>query len=356
MSIQDPLVLRVTMLNRFPRKDCLTLLANVKPLYQKCNIKTYNVDAYAKELRGSDLRRILAMRNYLLSRSPELPFALENQLIQRLLSDRSLVDRAFQISKKMLTDGSYPSPNILKKLISVISDEGRLDWLRDIKDKLPLQLIQDPWFTNKVVFTYINADKADDLVRNVLPTMRPFPAKSLTTLLLKYPSHEKQIEQLALSMCKPPENMITPLNSLWLYYMMSRKFFEANNILLQSPKLREKLDFSTILEEVRSNCDVEMARQLTDLLIITDLSPRSVALGYSALIDVLIDQDKYDQAEQVVLSMEKETADRVHSQTGEKITPVTIAHINRVTAIRLMNKIVTVVKREARFDLPHREN
>ena len=296
------------------------------------------------------------MRNYLLSRSPNLPFALENQLIQKLLSDRSLVDKAFQISKKMLNDGSYPSPNILKKLISVISNEGRLEWLRDIKDKLPVQLIEDPWFSEKVVFTYINADKGDDLVRNVLPKMRPFPAKALTFVLLKSPDHEGQIQHLALSMCKPPENTIAPLNSLWLYYMMSRKFSAAKSILVKNSRLREKLDFSLLIDEVRSNCDAELARQLIDLLIMTDLSPRSVALGYSALIDVLIDQEKFDEAEQVILSMDKETADRVNSQTGEKIPPATIANVNRVTAIRLYNKIVTVVKREARFDLPHREN
>lgn len=323
--------------------------APTPPKKQVANYEGMSLESYTKNLHSlhSKLDEVLLMRKSLIARGIKPPISIESQLVQRLLQGNKF-DEAFDICEEYLNDKSYLLPNVLKRVISHISSAGKLDLLKRIEPKLPQQLKDDTWYKERLIETILNSNKIAELAK-VMPQIESIRPRALMKILDTRPNLSEEIFNFVKNI-----SSIEFHNALWLCYMLRGQWDKAQVLFDLNPPFARFIRFHELIIEVRTNHNLQLADRVIEMFYNTEKSPRSIALFYSAKIDVLIDQNRLAEAEELVLSLEK-LPPRMDS-VGKLFLPVTINHINRITLVRLYNKIFDVEGRNAKFQLPLKES
>lgn len=80
------------------------------------------------------------------------------------------------------------------------------------------------------------------------------------------------------------ENNITVANSLWIQYMLTKKFEDADEIWKTWVLNSTHISFRTLTNYVIQNSDVELGQKIVDSLESSKISAPALGIAYGALI------------------------------------------------------------------------
>lgn len=291
-------------------------------------------------IKRKDLDTALGISQSLESKGESVAMSQHCAVIDLLLNADRLKE-AFNLAQSLLQNGQYPSPRILRFLLTKLASKGDYELIKMIEPKLPGTIEQTTWYTSILANAYINAGKASEFLDNILPNLKPFPLGGLLALLNAKSDLEEKILKIVNDIAEQQDNHL-PQNMVWLYYMQNERYDDAKRLYDSNPKFKEFLLFTALLDKIRETKNVTMARKLIDTLSKSELTPKSIGIAYGAMIDILVDLKQIDECENMVL---KELA-------TDK--PINIEHVNRTSLFRLINAIRENKQREPRFSLPQK--
>jgi len=132
--------------------------------------------------------------------------------------------------------------------------------------------------------------------------------------------------------------------------MKKGRFDDAKRIYESCPKLKDFLLFSSLLDSIRENKNIVLAQNLIETVSKSNLTPKSIGITYSALIDAYIDTEQISTAEDVVVNqVVNNTTTRIDPKSETKVKLLDIEHLNRSTLSRLTKAIREKEKREPKF-------
>jgi leucine-rich PPR motif-containing protein len=305
---------------------------------------------FVKAIRAGDVTRALEIRKERLN-SGRLPtISQENMMIEKLV-DADRLNEACEIVHQLAKETKFPHPRVLRNLTYALGKKGQVAVIEQLKPILPPEFTNQTFFSNCVADAYIESGQIDDLLQK-LHTIAPFPLASMVALLSSKPEYEQKLSEIAKRLAESSQYYL-PQNMMWLHKMKRHQFEEADSILQSTPSLKNTLLFSSIMKAIREHNDVQLADKLVEVVKNkTNLSPRTLGVAYSNKVDVLVDLNKPEEAEKVVLDSISGKEARIHSETGEPIPPVQITDYHRMCLVRLYNKLSEMTGREPSFTVP----
>jgi hypothetical protein len=231
---------------------------------------------------------------------------------------------------------------------------GDIETLNGLRPKLPSDLVEQGWFSNQVTIGYIKANQVDTFTETILPHMKPFPMGGLLALLEARPDLERKLVDLT-NRISIESNNTMPQNMIWVHYMQNKRYDEAGQIFNANHQMKDNLQFSGLLKKVNQDMDTELGLRVLEVVKSTNLSPRSLAVVYSSNINALIDKNRSEEAEDLLLREVVSPMERSHSTTGARIEPVTISDINWTALNRLKQSIQQVYGRDVKFEVPQKQ-
>jgi hypothetical protein len=239
-------------------------------------------------------------------------------------------------------------------LLSKLGLEGKIAELERIAPHLPAELTNQNWYTNLLTEAYVKGNQVEKFLRDLLPGMKPFPLGGLLSILQHKPEMERTIHELANKLFAE-ENYHLPLNMYWMHLMREKRFKEAQQVFDSCPKFKNQVLFNGVTEAVRTNKDIELAKEWLKVMLTTNVMPRALGVGYSAYVDALVDLNKPEEAEKMIIDeIINNPVSRVNSSTGEAIPDILLTDLNRMALVRLQHKMSEAVGRELAFKIPEK--
>ena len=308
----------------------------------------------AEVVREENPMKAYQKRNQLLSEGKLLSLTQECILMDKLLAEGH-VDEAYHIADQLTKEGKYPNPRTFRNLFASLGKQGRVDLISQIQPRLPAEFVNQASYTNALADAYLQAGKEEILLRDILPSLKPIPLFAIRQIMKNKPSLEKEVMSMAKKFVDT-DNYCLPQNMVWIHFMTEKRYSEAAALLQSTARLRNQIMYTSILNEIKDNQDVEMADELLKQLNKTNLSPRSLGIVVSAKIDVLVDKDEPEEAERILIDLIENPSSRTNEATGERIPPVQLTDINRMALIRLYHKLSEKFGREPKFTIPDKES
>lgn len=297
-------------------------------------------------LKASDIDEALKIRNSLQSEGKSLLMSQNCSLIEALLnSDR--IDEAFAISQSLLSSKLFPSPRIIRYLCSKLSAAGDYQRLEELGSLLPEFLAQNNSFTNALSIAYINSGKTAELI-DKLTQLKPFPLGAFLRALDIRPELESRLIGIANDLVRETDYHL-PLNMVWINLMNKGRYEDADNIYKSCPKLKDFLLFTSLLDSIRENRNIELAKKLIQTVSQSNLTPKSIGVTYSALIDAYLESGDISSAESVVVNdIVNASITRTDPKTGQQVK-LGVEHLTRSTLRKLIKSIQQTEGREPKF-------
>ena len=305
-------------------------------------------------IREEDPIKAYKRRNQLLSEGKLLSLTQECILMDKLLTDGH-VEEAYNIADQLTKEGKYPNPRTFRSLFNSLGKEGRVDLIEKLQPRLPAEFVNQGSYTNALADAYLQAGQEETFLRNILPTLKPVPLFSIRAIMQKKPNLEGEVIAMAKKYAEE-ENYCLPQNMVWIHYMTEKRYDEASVLLQSTPRLRNQIMYTSVLNEIKDNQDIELADQLMSQLQKTNLSPRSLGIVVSAKIDALVDKGKPEEAENVLLDLINNPIERRNETTGESIPGVQLTDINRTALLRLYHTVTETCGREPKFTIPDKSS
>ena len=299
-------------------------------------------------LKNSDIDEALKIKNSLEAEGKSLLMTQNCSLIEALLnSDR--IDKAFDISKSLLSSKLFPSPRIIRYLYSKLSSSGDYQRLEELRPFLPEFLVQNSSFTNALSFAYINSGKTEEII-DKMPEFKPFPLGAFLRALEVRPDLEQRLLDVANQLvCESDYHL--PLNMVWINFMNKGRFDDAKKIYDSCPKLKDFLLFSSLLDSIRENKDIVLAKNLIETVCQSNLNAKSIGVTYSALIDAYLESGQISSAEDVVVSEVLNSTKTTVDPKSKAEVKLGIEHLNRTTLRKLIKAIRDKEQRDPKFPI-----
>lgn len=278
----------------------------------------------------------------------------EGQHVEKLLAknDKIALMKAVDVVKNSLTSGRYLYPRVLRQVVSKLSNAGDIEKFEELAPHLPVVFKNQSWYTSAIATTYLNAGKVAKLITDVLPSLAPFPLWSIEKILDKHPEQEKllltTVNQIASS-----TGYHLPQNMMLQHYLKTNRYDEAVKLFESNPQFKDSLLYTNVIDFIRAENNTKVARNLLNIVEKTNLLPRSLGIVYAAYIDALIELNKPEDAENLILNEINCAKPRTNS-AGEEIRAVSLRDVNRMALIRLRQKLFETLGREPKFEIPEK--
>ncbi|KAI1287623.1 Leucine-rich PPR motif-containing protein, mitochondrial [Halotydeus destructor] len=315
-------------------------------------IKTKTLSAFLDAVRQGNTDLALQCRKELETNGQTLALGQECILVEKLLAKNELKSAA-DIVKNMMITGQYPFPRVLRETTQKLSKAGSIDALQELDQYFPAEFKNQTWYTNQLTEAYLKSNLVDKFVDEILPTLKPFPLGGLMNILSNRPEMESRLVQVADKLAAE-DSYTMPQNMMWQYFMKKKRYSEADALFDRTPAFQNSLYVYNVCDHIRSQYDTETARHLIKTLNRSNVAPRSIGLAYSAFIDALVEENKADEAEKLVIEEILTAEARTSSSNGEKIPAVTLSDLNRMALVRLSHKITESLGRPPKFDVPEK--
>ncbi|XP_050423237.1 leucine-rich PPR motif-containing protein, mitochondrial-like [Adelges cooleyi] len=292
------------------------------------------LDSY---LDKNDITNAIKIRRKILSKNLPLHNSKESKIIE-LLTRENKLSEAIEIAKEMLVNDRQISKNVLRFLVSKLSEAGEVASLEFLKEKVPknlssyLSLNQHSWkahqksgnikemFTSFVQNINENLNDKDKL----LEIVRSVPGGSVVEILQKDSTVLPTIEEINSKLA--PKGITVFANSLWSYFMLNNEFDKADK-LIGDLDVSTRIQYRHILVNIRSKGNFELGQKLLSTISkLKGLANKNTNLGlvYCALIDGHVNQDNYVEA---------------HNTLDEALKQVSFEDISESTVSRLKKDI-----------------
>ena len=298
---------------------------------------------FMKALRANNLSQAAQIRAQLAAQGSPLSLNEECSYITTLLN-AGQVQNATELVHEMLVASRFPTPMVIRNLLSKLCSLGQWQEFERLEPLLPTTILETSTYNSHKLEAYMNGKKSDEFLVERLRHMKPFPLVSILKLLDARPQLEPALVQMSSEFSNTTDYHL-PLNFIWIHQMMNRQFDKAEELFAQVPAFQSKLLYKTILERINQQNDAELCNKLVHFVNQTSLSSRAVGNVYNTLLKTMMNLDQIEQAEQVLM---QEVVNNESAKTS-------IDDIDRRTLTRWSNLIETELKRPAAFPIPKEE-
>ncbi|CAG9765541.1 unnamed protein product [Ceutorhynchus assimilis] len=252
-----------------------------------------------------------------------------SQLIEKLIHEDRLGD-ALEVTMKMLNNGSFPVQKIFRFLLNKLAAQGQVDQLKQIGDKLTIDVKRLVSFDNRYCHANIVANRVEEylttLEENIDKATKDsleiisseFPRGGAYGILEKHPEHTEKFETIAIKYAQ--KGIVGPLNVLWTKYFIENNQDKITYLWDTYLKHAQRIMFQKIIQTARDTQNEDLIKRLVEHLKISNVTPGAVGNAYSCYLDVLVAKNRLESIE---------------TTFNEALSQVSIENINRTAVLRV---------------------
>ncbi|XP_063822748.1 leucine-rich PPR motif-containing protein, mitochondrial [Ostrinia nubilalis] len=276
---------------------------------------------------------LIHLGNHLKSKNRQVPFVMPDepkttkpkkqkvQQTQNIPSKNQISDRiealvkqgeavkAMDVALQALQRNSMPKLPVMKFLLKTLAEAGNVEKIEELGGLLTEQTKRKLAYDDKLTLAVFKQGAGADHIEGMVEKMQAAATEEdLEEILKKFPrstalasiiNNENlvtkchKIAELAAS-----KGHLTPINILWMEYLLAGKQKEANEIWNQWLCTAPSLLFRRLLQESHNNNDTKTIEHLLEMMKTnTSLTKGSLGNVYSRLINLYLVNNKVNEAE-----------------------------------------------------------
>jgi len=259
--------------------------------------KDEHIDEIIESVRSKheSKEEMIKLVDKVLNRKIELKLNVECDLIDRLMGKGEL-EKAFDLVYDMLRNERYPIPGTIKNFLKELSLKARTDLIEKLEAYTPVPLKESEFYKSNKIIAKLRNLTSDEQIKDCLNEIQIFSADLIDQILLIKPEFESKI--ISLLKQKKKSN----LNYIWLSFMKNSKFDKALDLVEKNVNELnvQNLLFRPIINLVRQNNNIELARQLVNYSNKYELNENTVQSIYNVYMKSCLNADLIDEVKQTI--------------------------------------------------------
>ncbi|CAM1328406.1 LRPPRC (predicted), partial [Pycnogonum litorale] len=216
------------------------------------------LSTFRESLASNNLDKALDDKRMLEANGQTLNLFSFNKLIKELL-DAHRINDAIMITKEMFSQQQFPLQRTIRRLLSVLGQNGDLGTLEELKSYVTPVFLNNVDFDSAIgtalVINHRHLEYLSTLEEDLenLPSssssseaLAKFPYRCLFVMMERHPQDTtERVTALAETYAKN-HNYYDPMNMVWVHHFISKDFNAAEKILKDYPKLMHNLKYMWI--------------------------------------------------------------------------------------------------------------
>ncbi|GLV39949.1 bicoid stability factor [Carabus blaptoides fortunei] len=285
-----------------------------------------DVSQFRQVIKGGNIDQAIRMKQKVNNLLNVTDYSL---LLEALVKDERQ-NEATNLCYEMIQKNIYPIPRVFRFFLNKIANNGDVDTMERIGNKLSSDMKKVLSFDNRLCHANIVAGKAGDYLDILMKEIEharddqvqilaeKFPRGGAVGILEKCPELTEKYELLAEIYAK--RGAIAPMNVLWAQHFINNDSASADRIwnthLAETPRIM----FQRVVQLARETKNETLIARLIEHLKSSKVSEGALGNAYSCLFDVLVALDK--------------PADTINA-FEQAVKDLNLEHINRTALLRV---------------------